>query len=102
MNFNVDKCSEMHIEHNNVHGNNNMSNQQVLTTDQEWDLGIIITNELKWQKGTENNCKTVARVLGFISLNFRNKNKELILPLHESLVRPYLEYAVQFWFKTRY
>ena len=58
MNFNVDKCSVMHIGHNNMHGNYNMSNQQLPTTDQQRDLGIIITKDLKWQKQTEKSCKT--------------------------------------------
>ena len=29
MNFNVDKCSVMHIGHNNMQSNYNMSNQQL-------------------------------------------------------------------------
>ena len=33
MNFNVDKCSVMHIGHNNMQGNYNMSNQHLPTTD---------------------------------------------------------------------
>ena len=66
-------------------------------TDQQRDLGIIITKDLKWQKQTEKSCRTANRVLGFIARNFRNKNKELILPLYKSLVRPHLEHAVQFW-----
>ena len=97
MNFNVDKCSVMHIRHNNMQSNYNMSNQQLLTTDQQQDLGIIITKDLKWQKQTEKICKTANRVLGFIARNFRYKNRELILPLYKSLVRPHLEHAVQFW-----
>ena len=97
MNFNVDKCSVMHIGHNNMQGNYNMSNQQLSTTDQHRDLGIIITKDLKWQKQTEKSCKMVNRVLEFIARNFRYKNKELILPLFKSLVRPHLEHAVQFW-----
>ena len=60
--------------------------------------GIIITKDLKWQKQTEKSCKTANRVLEFIARNFIYKNKELILPLYKSLVRPHLEYAVQlFW-----
>ena len=74
-----------------------MSNQQLPTTDQQWDLGIIITKDLKWQKETEKSCKTSNEVLGFITHNFRYKNKELILPLYKSLIRPHLEHAMQFW-----
>ena len=75
MNFHVDKCYVLHIGHNNIQGNYNMSNQQLPTTDQQRDLGIIITNDLKWQKQTEKSCKTANRVLGFIARNFRYKNK---------------------------
>ena len=71
MNLNVDKCSVMHIGHNNMQGNYNMSNQQLPTTDQQWDLGIIITKDLKLQKQTEKSCKTANRVLGFIARSFR-------------------------------
>ena len=62
-----------------MQSNYNMRNQQLPTTDQQWDLGIIITKDFKWQKQTEKSCKTADRVLGFIASNFRYKNKELIL-----------------------
>ena len=44
MNFNVDKCSVMHVGHNNMQGNYNMFNQQLMI------LGIIITNDLDSSK----------------------------------------------------
>ena len=44
--FNVDKCSVMHIGHNNMQNNYNMSNQQLQTADQQRDQGII-TKDLK-------------------------------------------------------
>ena len=94
MNFNVDKCSVMHTGHNNMQGNYNMSNQQLPTTDQQRDLGIIITKDLTWQKQTKKSRKTADRVLWFIASNFRYKTKELILPLYKSLVLPHLEHAV--------
>ena len=87
----------MHIGHNNMQGNYNMSNQLLPSTDQQRDLGIIITKDLKWQKQTEKSCKTASRVLEFTARNFKYKSKELILPLYKSLVRPHLEHAVQFW-----
>ena len=82
---------------NNMQSNYNMSNEQLLTTDQQRDLGIIITKDLKWQKQSEKISRTENRVLGFIAHNFRYKNKELILPLYKSVFRPHLEHAVQFW-----
>ena len=97
MSFNADKCSVMHIRHNNMQSNYNMSSQQLPTADQQWDRGIIITKDLKCQQQTEKSCKMAHRVLWFISGNIRYKNKELILPLYKSLDRPHLEHAVQFW-----
>ena len=97
MSFNVDKSSLMHIGHNNMQSNYNLSNQQLPTTAHQRNQGIIITKDLKWQKQTEESCKTANRVLGFIARNFRYKNKEQILPLYKSLVRPHLEHALQFW-----
>ena len=81
-----------------MQSNYNMSNQQMPTTDQQRDLAIIITKDLKWQKQTEKSCKTANRVLGFIARNFIYKNKELIIPLYKFQVRPHLEHAVQFWY----
>ena len=74
MSFNVDKYSVMHIGHNNMQSNNNISNQQLPATDQQRDLGIIITKDIEWQKQTEKSCKMANRVLGFIARNFRYKN----------------------------
>ena len=83
-NLNVYKCSVMQIGQKNNLGNYSMSNQQLLTTDQQRDLGIIITKDLKWQKQTEKTCKTANRVLGFIALKLRKYNKEQILPVYKS------------------
>ena len=53
MNLNVYKCSVMHIGRNNMQDNNNMSNQELPTTDQQRHLGIIITKDLKWKKNSK-------------------------------------------------
>ena len=95
--INVDKCAVMHIGHNNSNGNYTMTNQQLPVTEEQRDLGIIITKDLKWQQQTEKSCKTANKVLTFIASNFKYKNREMVLPLYKSLVRPHLEYAAQFW-----
>ena len=78
-----------------MQSNYNMSNQQLPTTDQQRDQGIIIT-KTSCGKNKQESCKTANRVLGFIARNFKYKNKELTHPLYKSLVRPHLEHAVQF------
>ena len=82
MNFNIDKCVVMHIGQNTIQHNYTMANQQLVATEQQCDLGITITRDLKWQKQTEKSCKTANRVLGFIARNFNYKSTELMLPLY--------------------
>ena len=67
MNFNVDKCSVMHIGHNNMQGNYNMFNQWLPTADQKRDLGIILNKVHKWQKETENSCNGSASLSAWSS-----------------------------------
>ena len=97
MNFSIDKWVVMHIGHNNIQHNYTMANQQLIATEKQRDLLITITRDLKLQKQTEKGCKTANRALGFIARNFNYKSTELLLSLYKSIVRPYLEYAVQFW-----
>ena len=87
----------MLIGHNNIRHNYTMANQQLIATEEQCDLGITITRDFRWQKQTEKRCKTANRVLRFIARNFNYKSTELMLPLYSSLVRPHLEYEVQFW-----
>ena len=96
MNFNINNCAIMHIGHNNIQHNYTMANQQLTAAEEQRDLGITITRDLKWQKQTEKSCKTANRALGF-ARNFNYKSTELIFPFYKYLVRPHLEYAVQFW-----
>merc|ERR1711980_41867 len=59
--------------------------------------GVQVKSDLK--NGTQ--CLAASRkantVLGFIARNFQCKKPEVITRLYTSLVRPHLEYAVQFW-----
>ena len=90
-------CSNAQIGHNNIQHNYTMENQQLITTEEQRDLGITITKDLKWQKQTKKSCMTANRVLAYIAHNFNSKSKKLFLPLCKSLVRPHLEFAVQVW-----
>ena len=64
MSINVDKCSVMHIGHNNMQSKHNMSDQQLPTTDQRSDLGIIITKGLKWDKTNREKPQNDQQITG--------------------------------------
>ncbi len=61
------------------------------------DLGVTIMSNLKLSQQCKETAGKANRMLGFLKRNFSFKNKDIILPLYNSLVRPHLEYAVQFW-----
>ena len=48
-NCTVQFCSVMHIGSNNIQHNYTMGNQQLIATEEQRDLGITITKDLKWQ-----------------------------------------------------
>ncbi len=61
------------------------------------DLGVSVASSLKFSQQGKDSQGKANSLLGFINRNFSFKNKDVILPLFISLVRPHLEYAVQFW-----
>ncbi len=61
------------------------------------DLGVSIASNLKFSQHCKDAASKANKMLGFINRNFSIKNKDIILLLYISLVRPHLEYAVQFW-----
>ncbi len=61
------------------------------------DLEVKIASNLKFSQQCIDAANKANRMLGLIKRNFLFKNKDVILPLYNSLVRPHLEYALQFW-----
>ncbi len=60
-------------------------------------LGVTIASNLKLSLQCKEAACKANRMLGFININFSVKSKYIILPMYISLIRPHLEYEVQFW-----
>ena len=97
MPFNVNKCQVLQVGSNNNKYEYEINGHKINSTSQVKDLGVTITSNLK----TSTQCIIAAnkanRSLGFIKRNFTYKSSNIVLPLYKSIVRPHLEYAVQFW-----
>ncbi len=61
------------------------------------DLGVSVASSLKFSQECKDVTSKANRMLGFINRNILIKTKDVILPVYTILVRPHLEYAVQFW-----
>ena len=97
MRFNEDKCKVLHIGSRNEKATYKMNDTQLQVVDKEKDLGVIISNNLKPSQQCAEVVKKANKIIGFIGRSFEHKNKDIILTLYNSLVRPLLEYCVQFW-----
>ena len=74
-----------------------LNNLEISNSEYEKDLGVIISRDLKPRKQCIEVKNRANRVLGFISRSVSNRSADVILKLYLSLVRPHLDYAVQFW-----
>ena len=84
--FNQDKCRVMHIGFNNTRAEYTMDGFKLEDTNEERDLGIIMQEDLKFNKQCAKAANTANRILGMIKRNFSNLNKEIVLPLYKTLV----------------
>ena len=97
MEFNIEKCKVLHIGSSNDRVQYEMNGQKLKEVNKEKDLGVTISNDLKPSKHCSEVVKTANRLVGFIGRTFENKSEAVLLKLYNSLVRPKLEYCVQFW-----
>ena len=61
--------------------------------DEERDLGVVITADLKSSKQCIAAEQKPQKILGYITRVFHYRNKHTVLALYKTLVRPLLEYV---------
>ena len=95
--FNVDKCSVMHMGRKNEEFQYEMGGKLLRVTEEEKDLGVIVHKSAKPSRQCAEAAKRGNRVLGLIKRTLISRDKDIILRLYKTLVRPHLEYCVQAW-----
>jgi len=74
----------MHFDHNNCLVDYCMNSMQLQNVKEEKDLGIIISDDLKWDKQCIAAIKQGNKVLGMIKQNFVDISKDTIMALYKS------------------
>ena len=77
----------------------NSDNKKVIleNTSKEKDLGVFLTDDLKWKTHIDYACSKANKKLGVIKHTFKHLDVNSMKLLYTSLVRPILEYAAPIW-----
>uniref|UniRef100_A0A803K3Y4 Reverse transcriptase domain-containing protein n=1 Tax=Xenopus tropicalis TaxID=8364 RepID=A0A803K3Y4_XENTR len=98
MRFNVDKCKVMHLGCKNMQATSTLNGTALGKSIMEKDHGVLVDNKLGCSKQCQAAAARANKVLSCIKRGIDSREEGgVILPLYRALVRPHLEYAVQFW-----
>src|SRR5579872_2216926 len=73
-----------------------MTKQFKVVTEEKY-LGVIVNQDLKVANQCAVAVKAANRTLGLIKRTFSSINKDIIVALYKSLIRPHLEYFMSVW-----
>ena len=97
MDFNINKCNTLHISKHNTGNKYTLSGVDIGKSNSERDLGVLVSQDLRPREQCISAGNRANMVLGFITRSVSNRSADVILRLYLALVRPHLDYAVQFW-----
>ena len=97
MKFNLSKCSVLHWGGGNIGSSYMLDGNVLREADDEKDLGVIISKDMKFKSNISAQIKKANRTLGMIKRNFKYINEEIFQNLYSTLVRPHLEFAAPVW-----
>ena len=97
MEFHPKKCKVLHFGSKNPEHQYMIGNSKVIPTNYEKDLGVTISDNLKWAEHIKNCVNKANRMIGLVKRTFSYLDEDMFITLYKTFIRPLLEYCPEVW-----